>query len=138
MVVVPETDVETLDVLYIAEDDALAEMYRLKLELDGYWVRVVDLDNAVAETRARRPDIIFLELPAGRPDRLGILEDLRHAARRPDLPAIILAAARSQELRNQGATLSACDYVVRISSPDSAPLNRAGGPRHHPTDTDLA
>ena len=126
MVILPEPDVETLDVLYIADDHALAEMYRLKLELDGYWVRVVDLDNAVAETRARRPDIIFLELPAGRPDRLGILQDLRHAARRPDLPAIILAAARSQELRNQGATLSACDYVVRISSPDSASLIRAG------------
>ena len=125
MVILPEPDVETLDVLYIGDDPALAEMYRLKLELDGYWVRVVDLDNAVAETRARRPDIIFLELPAGRPDRLGILEDLRHAARRPDLPAIILAAARSQELRNQGATLSACDYVVRISSPDSASLIRA-------------
>ena len=126
MVILPESDVETLDVLYIADDQALAEMYRLKLELDGYWVRVVDLDNAVAETRARRPDIIFLELPAGRPDRLGILEDLRHAARRPDLPAIVLAAARSQELRNQGATLSACDYVVRISSPDPASLIRAG------------
>ena len=128
MVILPEPDVETLDVLYIADDQALAEMYRLKLELDGYWVRVVDLDNAVAETRARRPDIIFLELPAGRPDRLGILEDLRHAARRPDLPAIILAAARSQELRNQGAPLSACDYVVRISSPHLAPLIRAGDP----------
>ena len=125
MVILPEPDVETLDVLYVADDQTLAEMYRLKLELDGYGVRVVDLDNAVAETRARRPDIIFLELPAGRPDRLGILEDLRHAARRPDLPAIILAAARSQELRNQGATLSACDYVVRISSPDSASLIRA-------------
>ena len=125
MVILPEPDIETLDVLYIADDHALAEMYRLKLELDGYWVRVVDLDNAVAETRARRPDIIFLELPAGRPDRLGILEDLRHAARRPDLPAIILAASRSQELRNQGATLSASDYVVRISSPDSASLIRA-------------
>ena len=126
MVTLPESDVETLDVLYIADDQALAEMYRLKLELDGYWVRVVDLDNAVAETRARRPDIIFLELPAGRPDRLGILQDLRYAARRPDLPAIILAVARSQELRNQGATLSACDYVVRISSPDPASLIRAG------------
>ena len=126
MVILPEPDIETLDVLYIADDHALAEMYRLKLELDGYWVRVVDFDNAVTETRARRPDIIFLELPAGRPDRLGILQDLRHAARRPDLPAIILAAARSQELRNQGATLSACDYVVRISSPDPASLIRAG------------
>ena len=115
MVTMPESDVETLDVLYIGHDPGLAEMYRLKLELDGYWVRVVDLDHAVAETRARRPDIIFLELPAGRPDRLGILEDLRQAARRPDLPAIILAAARGRELRNQGATLSACDYVVRIS-----------------------
>src|SRR2546421_806849 len=124
MVVVPETDVETLDVLYIAEDDALAEMYRLKLELDGYWVRVVDLDNAVGEARARRPDIIFLELPAGRPDRLGILEDLRQAARRPDLPAIILSASRGQELRNQGALLCASDYVVRISSPDAQPVGR--------------
>ena len=124
MVVLPESDVETLDVLYIAEDDALAEMYRLKLELDGYWVRVVDLDNAVAQTRARRPDIIFLELPAGRPDRLGILEDLRRAARRPNLPAVILAASRSQELRNQGANLSASDYVVRISSPDGVPATR--------------
>ena len=133
MVVVPETDVETLDVLYIAEDDALAEMYRLKLELDGYWVRVVDLDNAVAETRARRPDIIFLELPAGRPDRLGILEDLRRAARRPNLPAVILAASRSQELRNQGANLSASDYVVRISSPDGVPATRL----HQAADTEL-
>ena len=124
MVTMPESDVETLDVLYIGDDPGLAEMYRLKLELDGYWVRVVDLDHAVAETRARRPDIIFLELPAGRPDRLGILEDLRQAARRPDLPAIILAAARGRELRNQGATLSACDYVVRISSPDSQSVSR--------------
>ena len=118
MVILPEPDIETLDVLYIADDHALAEMYRLKLELDGYWVRVVDLDHAVAETLARRPDIIFLELPARRPDRLGILEDLRQAARRPELPAIILSASRGQELRNQGATLSACDYIVRISSPD--------------------
>src|SRR5205814_8851051 len=82
MVVLPESDFETLDVLYVADNVALAEMYRLKLELDGYWVRVVDLDSAVAEARARRPDIVFLELPAGRPHRLGILDDPRKAARR--------------------------------------------------------
>jgi CheY-like chemotaxis protein len=48
-------------------------MYRLKLELDGYWVRTIDLDSAVATARARRPDIIFLDLPAGEMDRLEIL-----------------------------------------------------------------
>src|SRR2546428_14089935 len=99
MVVLPESDFETLDVLYIADDDGLAEMYRLKLELDGYWVRVVDLDNAVAETRARRPDIIFLELPAGRPDRLGLLQDLRPAAPPPHPPAIHPARSRAQRAR---------------------------------------
>ena len=36
MVTMPESDVETLDVLYIGDDPGLAEMYRLKLELDGY------------------------------------------------------------------------------------------------------
>src|SRR2546427_4648331 len=116
MVVVPETDVETLDVLYIAEDDVLAEMYRLKLELDGYWVRVVDLDNAVAETRARRPDIIFLELPAGRPDRLRILQDLRRAAPRPHPPAAIPPPSRRQEPRNHGPNFSASASLLRISS----------------------
>ena len=100
MVVLPKSDFETLDVLYVAENLALAEMYHLKLELDGYWVRVVDLD------------------------RLGILDDLRTAARRPDLPAIILAASRGQELRSQGAILCASDYVVRISSPDAQPVGR--------------
>src|SRR2546426_10863826 len=124
MVVLPESDFETLDVLYIADDDGLAEMYRLKLELDGYWVRVVDLDNAVAETRARRPDIIFLELPAGRPDRLGVLEDIRRAAPPPNLPAVILAASRRLELRNQGADLCASDFGVRISSPGGVPAAR--------------
>src|SRR2546425_2855997 len=124
MVVLPESDFETLDVLYVADNLALAEMYRLKLELDGYWVRVVDLDNAVGEARARRPDIIFLELPAGRPDRLGILEDLRQAPRPPHLPAILPSASRGHGLRNQGALLCASDYVVRISSPDAQPVSR--------------
>src|SRR2546428_11467898 len=97
MVVLPESDFETLDVLYVADNLALAEMYRLKLELDGYWVRVVDLDNAVGEARARRPDIIFLELPAGRPYRLRLLAVPRPGARPPSLPAVLRSPARRQE-----------------------------------------
>src|SRR3989442_3122030 len=115
MVVLPESDFETLDVLYIADDDGLAEMYRLKLELDGYWVRVVDLDNAVAETRARRPDIIFLELPAGRPERLGLLAGLCCAAPPPHLPAGIPAASRSHAVPNPGANFCASQHLVRNS-----------------------
>ena len=45
-------EAEALDILFIEDDPDIAEMYRLKLELDGYWVRVVEPDVAVAAARA--------------------------------------------------------------------------------------
>ena len=116
MVIMPDADVESLEVLFIADDADLAEMYRLKLELDGYWVHVVGFDTAVAAARARRPDILFLELPPGRTERLDILRDVRNAVHRPELPAIVLAGSTGAELRGQGALLSAADYVVRTAT----------------------
>jgi DNA-binding response OmpR family regulator len=116
MVNVLDAEGDALEVLFIADDPDLAEMYRLKLELDGYWVRVVGLDTAVAAARARRPDMMFLELPPGHPERLGILRDVREAVHRPDLPAIVLAGSTSGDLKGQGAALSAADYVVRTAT----------------------
>ena len=69
MIVMQDAEVESLEVLVIADDPDLAEMYRLQLELDGYWVRIVGRDTAVAAARARRPDILFLELPPGSTER---------------------------------------------------------------------
>jgi two-component system, OmpR family, phosphate regulon response regulator PhoB len=109
-------EVETLEVLFVADGPDLAEMYRLKLELDGYWVRIVSLDTAVAAARARPPDMVFLELPPGRTDRLVILRDIREAVHRPELPAIVLAGSTSKDLKRQGALLSLADYVVRTAT----------------------
>ncbi|HEV3095945.1 MAG TPA: hypothetical protein VG104_02260 [Candidatus Dormibacteraeota bacterium] len=116
MVNLLDAEVETLEVLFIANDFDLAEMYRLKLELDGYWVRVVDFDTALAAARARRPDMMFLELPSGQTERLDILQEIRAAVHRPDLPAIVLAGSTGADLRVHGATLSAADYVVRTAT----------------------
>jgi DNA-binding response OmpR family regulator len=116
MVVMPEAEAELLDVLFIADDPDLAEMYRMKLELDGYWVRTVSLDSAVVAARARRPDMMFLDLPPAHPERLDILREVRDAVHRPDLPAIVLAGSTTDDLRRQGVSLSAADYVVRIAS----------------------
>lgn len=114
MVVLQAEELDLVDVLFIADHSDLAEMYRLKLELDGYWVRTIGLDSAVA--RARRPDIIFLDLPAGEMERLEILRDIRRAVRRPDLPAIVLAGSSGPELLRAGTVLGAADFVVRVAS----------------------
>ena len=116
MVIMPDAELESLEVLFIADDLDLAEMYRLKLELDGYWVRIVGRDTAVAAARARRPDILFLELPPGSATQVDILRDVREAVHRPELPAIVLAGSTSGDLKRQGARLSAADYVVRTAT----------------------
>lgn len=101
MVVLQAEELELVDVLFIANDPDLAEMYRLKLELDGYWVRTVGLGTAVAAARSRR---------------LEIVNDVRRAVRRPDLPSVVLSGSTRAELVRNGAVLGAVDHVVRIAS----------------------
>jgi DNA-binding response OmpR family regulator len=120
MVGAPRIELEPIDILFISDDQDLAEMYRLKLELDGYWVRVVPPPNAVAAARMQRPELVFLDVPPGRTDRLSLLGDIRKAMRRPDLPAIVLTSNRREEIDGRLVPLSACDYVVKVPDGRSA------------------
>jgi DNA-binding response OmpR family regulator len=107
-------DAEALDVLFIEDDADVAEMYRLKLELDGYFVRVVSRETAVAAARTSRPDILFLDLSTGLAEGVHLLGAIRTAVRRSSLPAIVLAKSGYDQLRSQGTHLSPNDYVVRV------------------------
>ena len=121
----PVSDGEASDVLFIEGDPDVAEMYRLKLELDGYWVRVVKRGAAAAAARAQCPDILFLDLSSGLAEGLRMLQVIRIAVRRPSLPAIVLATSGYEQLRDKGVHLSVNDYVVRVPmgvpSPIAAP-----------------
>lgn len=110
------TEPESADILFIADDPDLAEMYRLKLELDGYWVHVVAPETAVIQAQKYRPEFMFLHLPAGQPERLNLLREVRNALCRPELPAIVLSSSIREELQDQSPLLSASDYVVRVAA----------------------
>lgn len=79
---------DNLGVLFIEDDPRISELYRLKLEADGYLVRIVKSDAAVGAAQAQRPEIIF--------------------------PSVVLAASNGIELDWHGLGLSAADYVVRV------------------------
>jgi DNA-binding response OmpR family regulator len=109
-----ETDLENLDVLFIEDDPRISELYRSKLEADGYLVRIVKCDAAVGAAQAQRPEIIFLDLSSGILERLNVLREVRQAIEQPWLPSIVLAASYAIELERRGLGLSAADYVVRV------------------------
>src|SRR6267143_6567556 len=115
-----ETALDSLAVLFIEDDPRISELYRLKLEADGYLVRIVRSDAAVGAAQAHRPEIIFLDLSSGILERLNVLREVRQAIEQPGLPSIVLAASNAIELERHGLGLSAADNVVRLPTPAAA------------------
>ncbi len=105
---------EIIRVLFIEDDPAVSEMYKLKLELDGYQVTVVANDDQVLEAAARtKPDMIFIDLRIGDEQGFGTLERLRVNAGTRHLPVIILSNQGAGEMAGRGFKANVLDYVVR-------------------------
>lgn len=105
---------EAIRVLFIERDPSVAEMYRLKLELDGYEVTVVGPDDQVLQRAvAVKPDMIFLDLRLGEAEGMATLEGLRAMESTRNLPVIILSSYAAREMAGRGFKAHLLDYVVR-------------------------
>jgi two-component system, OmpR family, phosphate regulon response regulator PhoB len=114
-----EMENEILDILFVAEDEALAEMYKQKLELDGYRVRVVSRQQTRSIGRPL-PSLVYLDIKTVDLKTPRFLSDLRSNSLTKDLPVVVLTEYREEELRERGVRLGARDYLVRVPSPRSA------------------
>src|SRR5256714_15463745 len=87
-----QTDVDEVRVLLVEDDAALAQMYRVKLERDGYTVQVAgDGEEALELLAEALPDLIFLDVRLPRMDGLSFLERLRSADRTRNIPVVIVS-----------------------------------------------
>ncbi len=101
-------------VLFVEDDASVAQMYRLKLELDGYVVDVAgDGMAALEKARAVPPDIIFLDIRLPKLDGIGVLEALRADESTAHIPVVILSNWNEKELVERGATLGALDHMIK-------------------------
>jgi two-component system, OmpR family, phosphate regulon response regulator PhoB len=105
---------EDVHVLFVEDDTAIAQMYRLKLELDGYQVAVAgDGEVALQMARALLPDIIFLDIRLPKLDGIGVLEALRADPLTRTVPVVILSSHSEQELVERGAKLGVLDHLIK-------------------------
>ena len=107
-------DADAVRVLFVEDDVSVAQMYRLKLELDGYSVEVAG-DGLVALEKARtmRPDIIFLDIRIPKLDGLAVLEALRADEATARIPVVILSNWNEKELVERGIKLGALDHLIK-------------------------
>jgi len=116
---------EEVRVLFVEDDPSVAQMYKLKLELDGYQVEVAaDGELAVELATANPPDIIFLDIRLPKLDGLAVLEALRQDERTKAVPVVILSNYSERELVERGLRLGALEYLIKSQT---TPAKLAGG-----------
>jgi DNA-binding response OmpR family regulator len=102
-------------VLVVDDEPPIVELVRGYLEREGYEVDVAaDGPSAVAQARARRPDVVILDLMLPGIDGLEVCRELRTFSD----AYVLMLTARSEELdRVVGLAVGADDYVVKPFSP---------------------
>jgi len=109
-----EASSDDVRVLLVEDDAAIAQMYRLKLELDGYQVEVAGDGQAALEVaRSSAPDIIFLDLRLPELDGLEVLETLHSDPTTKTVPVVILSSYSAKELVQRGAKLGVLDQLIK-------------------------
>jgi CheY-like chemotaxis protein len=114
-----------IDVLLIEDDRETMEMYRTKLQLDGYRVHVA-LDGLEGIERAKEllPDIIFLDVRLPKKDGFEVLQELRQHPPTAETPVIILSNFGEKELVERGLKLGAMEFLVKAQT---SPLSLSEG-----------
>jgi CheY-like chemotaxis protein len=102
-----------IHVLMIEDDPAIAEMYRVQLEHDGYRVTIANTAEIGLTTMSdQSPDIVLLDLLL--PDRSGfeVLASLNeHLPNHP--PVVILSNYGEPSMIDRGRSLGAVEYLVK-------------------------
>jgi DNA-binding response OmpR family regulator len=101
--------------LLLAEDDpVIARLYRIKLERDGFAVRVTgDGPQTVQAALDDPPDLLLLDLRLPLLDGHGVLAQLHEHEATRRVPVLMLSAYSEPQLMERSVRLGALDHVVK-------------------------
>ena len=100
------------DILLAEDDAAVRKWVAVALESEGHSVRVApDGEAALEAFRARRPDLLVLDVMMPRKDGLEVCRAVR--AGDPALPVLMLTARNTEKDKLAGFGVGADDYVTK-------------------------
>jgi chemosensory pili system protein ChpA (sensor histidine kinase/response regulator) len=106
-------------VLIVEDDPDLLRFAEVALGMDGYAVQVAtDGEQAMAMVRARRPDLVVLDLRLPLADGWQVLSFLQSDAVQPAVPVVVLTATAGPRERDRALAAGVADYLVKPVSAD--------------------
>jgi CheY-like chemotaxis protein len=104
--------------LLVDDDDALAEMYALRLTASGFVVTTARSGaEALLMITGSPPDLICLDLGLPGMGGFEILERLRDEPDTADIPVVILTNFSEPDMVERGKSLGAQDYLIKVDTP---------------------
>jgi DNA-binding response OmpR family regulator len=101
-------------ILFVEDDDALASVYLVRLQAEGFDVqRVVNGEDALAAAVNFKPDLVLLDVMMPRVNGFDVLDILRNTPETANLKIIILTALSQESDKKRAEALGVDDYLVK-------------------------
>lgn len=115
-----------LKILLVEDDEGVADMYKLKLEMEGYQVSIApDGEDGLRQAREAKPHMIFLDIRLPRMDGMSVLEHLRADDQTRHIPVVILSNYGEPPLIEKGLRLGAQEYLLKSQTTPAIVADRA-------------
>lgn len=101
-------------ILLVEDDDALANVYMMRLEVEGFEVkRVANGEEALTAALDYHPDLVLLDVMMPKVDGFDVLDILRNTPQTGGAKIIVLTALSQDSDRKRAESLGADDYLVK-------------------------
>ncbi len=116
-------------VLLVEDDNALANVYVMRFQAEGFDVRRVENgEEALEAARDYQPDIILLDAMMPRVSGFDVLDILRNTPETANFKVIMLTALSQDSDKQRAQMLGVDDYLVKSQVVISDVVDRV---RHH-------
>lgn len=101
-------------ILFVEDDDALASVYIVRLEAEGFQVqRVANGEDALASAISFKPDLVLLDVMMPKVSGFDVLDILRNTPETANLKIIMLTALSQESDKKRAESLGVDDYLVK-------------------------
>jgi DNA-binding response OmpR family regulator len=116
-------------ILFVEDDDALASVYIVRLEAEGFDVqRVTNGEDALAAAITYKPDLVLLDVMMPRVSGFEVLDILRNTPETAKLKVVMLTALSQDSDKKHAQDLGVDDYLVKSQVVIADVIDRI---RHH-------
>ena len=101
-------------ILLVEDDDALANVYVMRLKGEGFNViRVANGEDALAAAKENKPDLVVLDAMMPKVSGFDVLDILRNTPETANLKIIMLTALGQETDKQRAQGLGVDDYLVK-------------------------